>query len=170
MTNKKNINFYLLPNVLTTLTLFSGFLSVTFASKQQFVLSCFAVFIAMITDSLDGRIARMMDSASEFGKQYDSLADLVAFGVAPAFLLYTSSLHVLPSLGWSIAFAYLAAAALRLARFNLLSNTSSSSFEGLPTPMAAALVVSYVWLFKSYEDATLNLVASGVLLILAFRT
>lgn len=145
---------YLLPNLFTTGTLFGGFYAILMSMDGRFEHACIGILVAMIADGLDGRIARLMNAASDFGKEYDSLCDMVAFGIAPAILLYAFSLHYLADyralggkLGWMIAFTYAACAALRLARFNVLAAIAGSSkdFYGVPSPAAAAVVTFFVW-------------------------
>src|SRR5579885_3140897 len=140
-TKPRRKGIYLLPNLLTTGTLFGGFYAIVMAMGGQFERACFGVLGAMIFDGLDGRIARLTNTATDFGKEYDSLCDMVAFGVAPAVVMYAFSLHYLADypylggkLGWVIAFAYAACAALRLARFNVLAAIASSNkdFFGVP--------------------------------------
>jgi len=136
---------YLLPNAFTTGALFCGFYAIVMAMNQRFEHACWAVFIAMILDSLDGRIARLTNTQSEFGAQYDSLADMVSFGAAPALVIYEWSLRGLGKLGWLAAFIYCACAALRLARFNTnIEVVDKRFFQGLPSPAAAALVVGFI--------------------------
>lgn len=132
-----------LPNFCTTLTYFFGFLAITAAANSNIEKSCFCVFFAAITDFLDGRVARMTGSESEFGAAYDSLADLIAFGLAPAIISYHFSLINLAKIGWSIAFIYATATALRLARFNT-SEQTPGAFSGMPCPAAALFVASFV--------------------------
>jgi CDP-diacylglycerol--serine O-phosphatidyltransferase len=145
---------YLFPNVVTTGVLFAGFYGIVAAIDGNYPRSAVALFIAMVLDGLDGRIARLTGTESDFGKEYDSLADLVAFGVAPAIIVYQWGLVRLAEygwiwgkLGWLAAFIYAASAALRLARFNCMSPSDDRRFfEGLPSPSAAALVTFMVWL------------------------
>lgn len=144
---------YLLPNLLTTAALFAGFYAIVAAMNGRFAQASVAVFIAMILDGLDGRVARLTNTQSEFGAEYDSLADLASFGLAPALVMYEWSLSSLidqgwqwGKLGWLGAFIYVAAAALRLARFNTrASSTDKRYFQGLPSPSAAAVMVGLVW-------------------------
>ncbi len=145
---------YLLPNLFTTGTLFGGFYAIVMSMAGRFEAAALGIFVAMIADGLDGRIARLTNTQSDFGKEYDSLCDMVAFGVAPAILIYSFSLQYLAEykwlggkLGWVIAFAYAACAALRLARFNVLAAIASSNkdFYGVPSPAAAAVVTFFVW-------------------------
>ena len=138
---------YLLPNLLTTAALFSGFYSIVAAMKGYFDIAAIAVFIAMIADTLDGRVARMTNTQSAFGAQYDSLSDMVAFGVAPSLVVYSWSLSYLGKLGWLVAFLYTAATALRLARFNAQPHDYDKRyFQGLPCPAAAGVIAGMVWL------------------------
>jgi len=140
---------YLLPNLLTTAALFAGFYSIVAAMKGVFDGAAIAIFIAMIADGLDGRVARMTNTQTPFGAQYDSLSDMASFGVAPALVLYSWSLIHLGKLGWFAAFLYVAGTALRLARFNTQAH-DKRYFQGLPSPSAAGLIASMVWLGASY--------------------
>ena len=140
---------YLLPNLITTGALFSGFYAIIGAMSGALENAAIAIIVAGILDSLDGRIARMTNTQSEFGVQYDSLSDLVAFGVAPAVLMFSWVLSDLGNLGWAIAFLYMACAALRLARFN--TNPDASVFFGLASPMAAAVLATTVWVWMDKE-------------------
>lgn len=143
---------YLLPNLFTTAALFSGFYAIVAAMQEKFAAAALAIFIAMVLDMLDGRIARMTNTQSEFGAEYDSLADLVSFGLAPALLMYQWGLDTLGKSGWLAAFIYTAAAALRLARFNTQAATADKAFfQGLPSPAAAALLAGTVWVFTDYD-------------------
>jgi CDP-diacylglycerol--serine O-phosphatidyltransferase len=136
---------YILPNMITSASLFSGFYAIVSVWNQEFTTAGYAIIISAIFDMLDGRIARMTGSTSRFGVEYDSLADLVAFGVAPALLIYIWALMPYGRLGWLAAFLYLICGALRLARFNVQVNTvESRSFNGLPIPGAALAVASAV--------------------------
>jgi CDP-diacylglycerol--serine O-phosphatidyltransferase len=136
---------YLLPNAFTTAALFAGFYAIVMAMNQNFDKACWAIFIAMILDALDGRVARLTNTQSEFGAQYDSLSDMVSFGAAPALVIYEWSLRDLGKLGWVAAFIYCAGAALRLARFNTnIAVVDKRYFQGLPSPAAAALVVGFI--------------------------
>lgn len=147
MEKENHSGIYLLPNLFTTASLFAAFYSIVSSMKGQFEASAIAIFIGMIADGLDGRIARLTNTQTEFGAQYDSLSDMVTFGVAPSLLLYTSSLSQLGKYGWLVAFIYTAAVALRLARFNTKLETADKRyFQGLPCPPAAAVAASFVWL------------------------
>lgn len=143
-TERTQRGIYLLPNLLTTAALFAGFYSIVAAMKGYFDTAAIAIFIAMIADGLDGRVARLTNTQSAFGAQYDSLSDMVAFGIAPALVLYSWSLAHLGKVGWLAAFLYAAATALRLARFNTQVN-DKTYFQGLPCPSAAGIVASMIW-------------------------
>lgn len=145
---------YLLPNLLTTSALFAGFYSIISAMNGDFVRAAIAIFVAQILDGMDGRVARMTHTQSEFGAQYDSMSDNMAFGVAPAILIFQWSLHSLNNLGWVAAFIFVAGAALRLARFNIQINTVDKKFfVGLASPAGAAILWGSVWaLAKSGVD------------------
>lgn len=143
---------YLLPNLLTTASLFAAFYSIIASLKAQYDVAVIAIFIGMVTDGLDGRIARMTNTESSFGAEYDSLSDMVTFGVAPALLLYSWSLHQFGKLGWLVAFIYTAAVALRLARFNTQVETADKRyFQGLNCTFAAAFVSSFVGLCQQND-------------------
>ncbi len=141
---------YLLPNLLTTAALFAGFYAIVAAMRGYFDTAAIAIFVAMIADGLDGRVARLTNTQSPFGAQYDSLSDMAAFGIAPALVVYSWSLSSLGKLGWLAAFVYAAATALRLARFNT-QVSEKEYFQGLPCPSAAGMIASLVWLGSSYE-------------------
>ncbi len=144
---------YLLPNLFTTGALFSGFFAIIAASQGRFEAACIAIFIAAILDGLDGRVARLTNTQSEFGVQYDSLSDLISFGMAPSLLMYHWALFsmkldgtTLGRIGWLAAFLYAACAALRLARFNTqVGVVDKRWFIGLNSPSAAGLMASFVW-------------------------
>ena len=143
---------YLLPNLFTTGALFAGFYAVVQAMNGRFEHAAVAIFIAMVLDGLDGRVARMTHTQSAFGAEYDSLSDMVSFGVAPALVIYEFALQGLGKLGWIAAFVYCAGAALRLARFNTQLDTVTDKrfFQGLPSPSAAALIAGFVWVMVEY--------------------
>lgn len=150
---KRSRRIYLLPNALTTAALFCGFYAIVQAMNQHFEQSAIAVFIAMVLDSLDGRVARLTNTESAFGEMYDSLSDMVAFGVAPALIIYEWSLRGLGKWGWLAAFVYVAGAAMRLARFNAnIGVVDKRFFQGLPSPSAAALVAGLVWVVTDLRD------------------
>ena len=142
---------YLLPNSFTTASLFSGFYAVVSGMSGNFENAAIAIFISMVLDTLDGRVARLTNTTSKFGAEYDSLADVVAFGVAPALILFSWSLQRLGNFGWVAAFIYVAGGALRLARFNVqLEIADSRYFTGLPTPAAAGVMAGMVWTGVDY--------------------
>jgi len=142
---------YLLPNLFTTAALFAGFYAIVQAMNTNFQQAAVAIFVAMVLDSLDGRVARLTRTQSAFGAEYDSLADMVSFGAAPALVIYEWTLKGMGKLGWIAAFIYVAGAALRLARFNvMLEVTDKRWFTGLPSPAAAALVAGFVWIIDDY--------------------
>jgi CDP-diacylglycerol--serine O-phosphatidyltransferase len=152
MVKPRRPGIYLLPNLFTTSALFAGFYSIIAAINGDFQPASIAIFVAMLLDGMDGRIARLTNTQSDFGVQYDSLSDLVSFGLAPALLMYQWSLFDLGKLGWAAAFIYTAAAALRLARFNTQAGIEDKRyFQGLPSPPSAALIAGMVWLGDSYE-------------------
>ena len=137
---------YLLPNLFTTAALFSGFYAIVSGMHGEFEAAAIAIFVAMILDGLDGRVARLTNTQSKFGAEYDSLADMVSFGVAPALVMFSWALSDLGKFGWACAFVYVACAALRLARFNTQIDTADNNFfSGLASPAAAAVVAGIVW-------------------------
>jgi CDP-diacylglycerol--serine O-phosphatidyltransferase len=178
---RRRRGIYLLPNLLTTAALFAGFYAIVAATQGKFEQAAVAVFIAMVLDGLDGRVARMTNTQSEFGAEYDSMCDMASFGLAPALVMYEWSLASMVNfgwqwgkLGWLGAFIYVAGAALRLARFNVrASSTDKRYFQGLPSPAAAAVVVGMVWaLFdqgiKGEDVAPIALfvtIAAGLLMV-----
>lgn len=141
---------YFLPSLFTTAGLFFGFYAIIQAVNGQFEKAALALLTAMIMDGLDGRVARWTNTASDFGKEYDSLVDLVAFGLAPALVMYFWSLRALGKAGWLIAFLYATATALRLARFNTLTIKDNRYFYGIPCPAAAAFLIFWVWFFHDW--------------------
>jgi CDP-diacylglycerol--serine O-phosphatidyltransferase len=159
---------YLLPNLFTTAALFSGFYAIVAAMKGYFDTAAMAVFISMIADALDGRVARLTNTQTAFGAQYDSLSDMVAFGIAPALVAYSWSLVNLGKLGWLAAFLYVAGTALRLARFNTQPHDDDKRyFQGLPSTSAAPVVVSAVWLGYEYDlSGTFIAIMTALLTIL----
>jgi CDP-diacylglycerol--serine O-phosphatidyltransferase len=149
MTEKvpRNRGIYLLPSVLTTFGMFAGFYSIIASINGDFNTAAISILIAMLWDTLDGRVARLTNTQSAFGAEYDSLADLVSFGVAPALLVYEWSLSDLGRFGWLAAFIYLACAALRLARFNTqVGSADKQYFQGFPSPAAAGVIATMIWL------------------------
>ncbi|MCL1080537.1 MULTISPECIES: CDP-diacylglycerol--serine O-phosphatidyltransferase [Shewanella] len=148
----KNKGIYLLPNLFTTAGLFSGFYAVISSMNGHFESAAIAIFIAMICDGLDGRVARLTNTQSDFGAEYDSMADMVSFGMAPAILAYNWALQDLGKIGWLAAFIYCACAALRLARFNTQVGVADKRFfQGLASPAAAALIAGSIWSGTKYE-------------------
>ncbi|WP_168017079.1 CDP-diacylglycerol--serine O-phosphatidyltransferase [Halomonas salinarum] len=169
---------YLLPNLFTTSALFSGFFAVVAGINGDFSAAAIAIFIAMVLDGLDGRVARMTNTQSAFGAEYDSLADMISFGMAPALVAFTWILQDIGKIGWVVAFLYVACAALRLARFNVqIGSTDKKWFIGLPSPSAAALVAASVWTFHSFDANAFFfkllmlavVAASGVLMVSNIR-
>lgn len=147
-------SIYLLPNLFTTGALFAGFYAIVQAMNGKFESAAVAVFIAMVLDGLDGRVARMTRTQSEFGAEYDSLSDMVSFGVAPSLLMYEWAFRELGKVGWFAAFIYCAGTALRLARFNTNHEVIDKRFfQGLPSPAAAALVAGFIWVMHDYGIA-----------------
>ena len=138
---------YLLPNLFTSAALFAGFFAIIAAINGDFAAAGLAIFFGQLLDGLDGRVARMTDTQSRFGQEFDSLSDMVTFGLAPAIIVFMWCLSDLGKLGWAVAFLYVASAAIRLARFNAAADTADSRyFSGLASPPAATLVASAVWL------------------------
>ncbi|MFS1524759.1 CDP-diacylglycerol--serine O-phosphatidyltransferase [Microbulbifer sp. 2304DJ12-6] len=168
---------YLLPNLITTGALFSGFYAIVAGMNGHFEAAAIAIFVAMVLDGLDGRVARLTDTQSAFGVQYDSLSDMVSFGLAPALVAFSWALKTLGKFGWAIAFLYAACAALRLARFNTQVGTVDKGvFIGLASPTAAAIVAGMVWAGHDVEVgpilaiiAALVTGAAGLLMVSNFR-
>lgn len=151
---KRRRGIYILPNLFTTAALFAGFYAIVQAMDQHFETAAVAIFVAMLLDGLDGRIARLTHTQSEFGAEYDSLSDMVSFGAAPALVMYEWALQDLGKLGWIAAFIYCAGAALRLARFNTnIDVVDRRFFQGLPSPAAAALIAGMVWVMIDNDIA-----------------
>ena len=169
---------YLLPNLFTTGALFSGFYAITSAMNQHYDISVAAIFVAMILDGLDGRVARMTNTQSEFGAQYNSLSDMVSFGVAPALVMYLWAFSTLGKVGLFAAFVHTAGGALRLARFNTqLTSADKRYFQGLPSPAAAAILAGFVWLCLEHGWsvdsikylALILTICTGLLMVSNFR-
>ncbi len=184
MPNKNNDDslptrgIYLLPNLLTTAGLFSGFYAVVSSMNGHFISAAVAIFIAMIFDGLDGRVARMTNTQSEFGAEYDSMADMVSFGIAPGLVAYNWALFSFGKFGWLAAFIYVACAALRLARFNTQVGIADKRyFQGLASPAAAGVIASLIWVGSEYkingEDYGLIIgiitIVIGLLMVSNFR-
>lgn len=175
LTRPRGRGIYLLPNLLTTGGLFAGFFAIIAASQGRFDAACIAIFVAAILDGLDGRVARLTNTQTEFGVQYDSLADLVSFGMAPALVMYHWALLAMKldgptmgKVGWLAAFLYAACAALRLARFNSqVGQVDKRWFIGLASPAAAGLMASSVWTLHSlgYSGGSLRYVALAITVV-----
>lgn len=175
---RRRRGIYLLPNLFTTAALFAGFYAIVSAMHDRFEAAAVAVYVAMVLDSLDGRVARLTNTQSEFGAEYDSLSDMVSFGLAPALIMYIWALSDLGKLGWLAAFIYTAGAALRLARFNTqVAHADKRFFQGLASPAAAAIVTGLVWVGHDHGltgadlpiTAFLVTVASGLLMVSNIR-
>jgi CDP-diacylglycerol--serine O-phosphatidyltransferase len=175
---KRSRGIYLLPNLFTTAALFAGFYAILAAVNGKFELASVAIFMAMLMDGLDGRVARLTKTQSAFGAEYDSLSDMVSFGLAPALVVYIWSLSEMGKLGWLAAFIYTASSALRLARFNTqIGIADKKYFQGLPSPSAAAIMAAGVWLGVDYgiSGQTLDWLAAvlttlvGLLMVSNFR-
>lgn len=178
MANNKRKGIYLLPNLLTTAGLFSGFYAIVASISGQFESAAIAIFVAMIFDGLDGRVARMTNTQSDFGAQYDSMADIVSFVIAPALVMYNWALFGSGKLGWLAAFVFVAGGALRLARFNTnIDVVDKRYFQGLATPAAAALVAGLLWVGEGYQVAGTDygsilagiMIVLGILMVSNFR-
>lgn len=142
---------YLLPNLFTLGALFAGFYAIVSSMKGVFDHAAIAIFVAMLMDSLDGRVARLTNTQTAFGAELDSLSDMVSFGIAPALVIYSFALNYIGKLGWLAAFVYTAAVALRLARFNTRNTHDKRYFQGLASPAGAAIIAGFVWVFVEYE-------------------
>jgi CDP-diacylglycerol--serine O-phosphatidyltransferase len=169
---------YLLPNLFTTGALFAGFYAITSAMGGRFETAAMAIFIAMILDGLDGRVARLTNTQSDFGAQYDSLSDMVSFGAAPALVMYLWAFSSLGKLGLFAAFVHMAGGALRLARFNTqLTSADKRYFQGLPSPAAAAILAGFVLICLEYGysieiikyPAVILTMSTGLLMVSNFR-
>ncbi|MCB1604186.1 MAG: CDP-diacylglycerol--serine O-phosphatidyltransferase [Gammaproteobacteria bacterium] len=181
----KKKGIYLLPNLFTTGALFAGYYSIIASINGKFELAAISVFIAALLDGLDGRVARLTNTQSAFGEQYDSLSDLISFGLAPSLLMYTWSLKslavihpVMGKIGWLVAFIYAVSGALRLARFNVqIGTVDKAYFQGLASPAAAAVVCSFVWVAVDHEFTGESLrfvslavtLCAGLLMVSRFR-
>lgn len=158
---------YLLPNFFTVGAMFAGFYAIIAAIKGRYEAAAIAIFVALIMDGLDGRIARLLHAQSEFGAQLDSLSDMLSFGISPVLVVYSWSLMIMGKPGWLAAFIYAACTALRLARFNIqVKKVDKSYFQGLPTPPAAALVASIVWVYNSYGVAGESIALPMMILVI----
>src|SRR5574343_1287855 len=164
----KRRGIYVLPNLFTTAALFAGFFAIVQAMQGDFARAAMAVFIAMVLDGLDGRVARLTNTQSAFGAEYDSLSDMVAFGVAPALLAFAWALGSMGKVGWMVAFIYVAGAALRLARFNTqIGSVDKRYFIGLASPAAAGVVAGTVWAFSDFGIQGSNMAFLVALLVAA---
>ncbi|MCQ4326769.1 CDP-diacylglycerol--serine O-phosphatidyltransferase [Stutzerimonas stutzeri] len=160
---------YLLPNLFTTANLFAGFFSIITAINGNFYVAAATVFVAMVLDSLDGRVARLTNTQSAFGAEYDSLSDMVAFGLAPAVLAYEWALSELGNVGLTVAFIYVACAALRLARFNTqIGKVDKRWFIGLASPAAAGVVAGWVWAVWALDESGIRGVDLPLVLVMLF--
>ncbi len=172
MENKKPAKgFYILPNLFTSAGLFAGFYAIMQARLGHFEAACLAIYGAMVMDIIDGRLARLTNTMSDFGSEYDSLADMVSFGVAPAMVMYEFALVDLKRFGSLAAFIYVACAALRLARFNVAKISDKKFFTGIPSPGAAAMVASVVWVCSDYSEfisvQNINVLLAFLMVLLA---
>lgn len=159
---------YLLPNLFTTAALFAGFYAIVAAMHSRFEAAAVAIFIAMLLDGVDGRVARLTNTQTDFGAEYDSLSDMVSFGLAPALVIYQWALSDMGKLGWLAAFIYAATTALRLARFNTQVGIADKRyFQGLASPSAAAIVAGMVWLGETYQlgNIVINYLAWGITIL-----
>ncbi|MBE0437986.1 MAG: CDP-diacylglycerol--serine O-phosphatidyltransferase [Methylomicrobium sp.] len=169
---------YLLPNLFTTGALFAGFYAITSAMGGRYETAAVAIFAAMILDGLDGRVARLTNTQSKFGVEYDSLSDMISFGAAPALVMYLWAFSSLGKLGLFAAFVHMAGGALRLARFNAQVETDDKRyFQGLPSPAAAAILAGFIWISIEYDydidalkyAALVLTIATGLLMVSNFR-
>ena len=167
MPNRRR-GIYLLPNIITTGALFAGFYAIVAAMNGEFVQASFSIFVAAALDTADGRVARLTNTESEFGREYDSLSDMVAFGVAPSLVAFSWGLSTLGQVGWVVTFVYMACAALRLARFN--TKEESENFVGLASPAAACLVGCCIWVWSEYVGGELSTVSSSIVAVVLLLT
>lgn len=167
---RRGVHIYILPNLFTTANMFFGFFSVVLSLQGDFIKAAYAIIGAAVFDALDGRVARLTQSTSKFGMEYDSLSDLVSFGMAPAILLYLWALKPFDRIGWLVAFLFLACGALRLARFNVqAASIEKKYFQGLPIPMAAGIVASSVTALTDLGiPAERNVFLLGMTVLLGF--
>ena len=173
---KRSKGIYILPNLFTSASLFAGFFAIITAFNHDFTLAAVCIYLAALMDTLDGRVARLTNTQSAFGAEYDALADIVSFGVAPALIIYFWALKHLNQFGWAVAFIYLACVALRLARFNTQTEDdlpqNTRYFTGLPCPAAAAAIAGFVWLCNNlgYTNATGGVTVLAAIIILYLST
>jgi len=175
---KRRRGIYLLPNLFTTAAMFAGFFAIISAINGRFATAAIAIFVAMILDGLDGRVARLTNTQSAFGVEYDSLSDMVSFGVAPGLVMYLWAFTHLGKFGLFAAFVHTAGGALRLARFNTqVGSEDKRFFQGLPSPSAAAILAGFIWVSTEYgyggEDlkylALILTISTGLLMVSNFR-
>ena len=159
---------FLLPNLITTAALFAGFYAIVAGMNGNFIAAALAIFVAMALDTADGRVARLTNTESEFGAEYDSLSDMVAFGVAPALVAFSWSLSMLGQIGWVATFVYMACAALRLARFN--TKGDNASFTGLASPSAAAILACCIWTWVAYGGGEPSTTVAGIMAVITAAT
>lgn len=167
---KRRRGIYLLPNLFTTAGLFAGFYAIVAAMNGHFEPAAVAIFVAMVMDSIDGRVARLTHTQSDFGAEYDSLSDMVSFGIAPALVIYAWALSSFGKLGWLAAFIYTAGAALRLARFNTQAEIADKRyFQGLASPAAAGILAGLVWVGHGYgwEDKPVFILAFALTILIS---
>lgn len=158
---------YFLPSLFTTASLFSGFYAVIKAIDGEYDLAAIGILVSLVLDGIDGRVARWTNTASDFGKEYDSLVDVICFGLVPALIIYFWALNSLGKMGWLVSFIYVAATALRLARFNSISLKDNRYFHGLACPAAAVFVVTWVWsLYESGVSGEASAWLSAVVTLL----
>jgi CDP-diacylglycerol--serine O-phosphatidyltransferase len=176
--NRRRRGIYLLPNLFTTGAMFAGFYAITSAMGGRYETAAISIFVAMVLDGLDGRVARLTNTQSEFGVQYDSLSDMISFGAAPALVMYMWAFSSLGKLGLFAAFVHMAGGALRLARFNTqVESADKRYFQGLPSPAAAAIPAGFIWICLEYGYdiemlkyvAIVLMISTGLLMVSNFR-
>ncbi|MEE9336452.1 MAG: CDP-diacylglycerol--serine O-phosphatidyltransferase [Methylococcaceae bacterium] len=177
-TDHRHRGIYLLPNLFTTGAMFAGFYAITSAINERFETAAISILVAMVLDGLDGRVARLTNTQTEFGVQYDSLSDMVSFGVAPALVMYLWAFESLGKLGLFAAFVHTAGGALRLARFNTQVEVADKRyFQGLPSPAAAAILAGGLWISLEYDYEVESIkylvlvltISTGLLMVSNFR-
>jgi len=165
--DKPRKGIYILPSLVTTASLFVAFYAIVQATLGRYEVAAMAIFVSMVLDGLDGRIARWTNTASDFGKEYDSLADVIAFGLTPALVTFEWSLNAYGNIGWLSAFLFVACAALRLARFNSVEVKDKRYFQGLPSPAAAAVVAGWVWTMADFDFEGSRLGPVSIVIVVA---
>lgn len=165
--DKPRKGIYILPSLVTTASLFVAFYAIVQATLGRYEVAAMAIFVSMVLDGLDGRIARWTNTASDFGKEYDSLADVIAFGLTPALVMFEWSLNAYGNIGWLSAFLFVACAALRLARFNSVEVKDKRYFQGLPSPAAAAVVAGWVWTMADFDFEGSRLGPVSIVIVVA---